>query len=76
MTFDLSAPPAIQGSARFSRDGTLRNEIRRWWVENPTRWAVWLMLNPSTAAEGRNDPTALRVTHFSKARSAATAGSA
>jgi len=67
MTFDLSAPPTIHGSARFSRDGTLRNEIRRWWVDNPTRWAVWLMLNPSTAAEGRNDPTALRVTHFSKA---------
>lgn len=67
MTFALSAPPAIQGSARFSRDGTLRNEIRRWWVDQPAKWAVWLMLNPSTAAKDRNDPTALRVTHFSKA---------
>lgn len=55
------------GSATFSRQGTLRNEIRRWWVEEPTRWAAWLMLNPSTAAQSRNDPTALRVTHFSKA---------
>ncbi len=64
--FDLSAQPLIQGSARFSRDGTLRNEIRRWWVEKPTRWAAWLMLNPSKAASERNDPTALRVTHFSK----------
>jgi hypothetical protein len=59
--------PVIQGSARFSREGTLRNEIRRWWVPHPTRWAAWLMLNPSKAAADRNDPTALRVTHFSKA---------
>jgi hypothetical protein len=65
--FDLSARPTVHGSARFSREGTLRNEIRRWWVKDPTRWAVWLMLNPSIAAEERNDPTARRVTHFSKA---------
>jgi hypothetical protein len=57
----------ITGSARFSRDGTLRNEIRRWWVKEPRSWAAWLMLNPSTAAKDRNDPTALRVTHFSQA---------
>lgn len=60
-------PPLLKGSARFSREGTLRNEIRRWWVKEPTRWAAWLMLNPSIAAKDRNDPTALRVTHFSKA---------
>lgn len=65
--FDLLAPAVVHGSARFSRDGTLRNEIRRWWVGQPTRWAAWLMLNPSIAAKDRNDPTALRVTHFSKA---------
>lgn len=66
MTFELSSVPEIQGSARFSREGSLRNEIRRWWVPNPTKWAVWLMLNPSIAAKDRNDPTALRVTHFSR----------
>jgi hypothetical protein len=60
-------PPLLKGSARFARDGTLRNEIRRWWVKNPQRWAAWLMLNPSLAAKDRNDPTALRVTHFTKA---------
>ncbi len=54
------------GSARFSRERTLRNEIRRWWVPEPKRWAAWLMLNPSTASSDRNDPTAMRVTHFSK----------
>lgn len=57
----------MKGSARFSQDGTLRYEIRRWWVDSPTRWAAWLMLNPSVAAKDRNDPTALRVTHFSRA---------
>ena len=67
MTFELEAPERIRGSARFSRDRTLRNEIRRWWVEEPKRWAAWLMLNPSTADSDRNDPTAQRVTHFSKA---------
>lgn len=65
--FALATQAEIQGSARFSREGTLRNEIRRWWVPQPSRWAAWLMLNPSTAAAGRNDPTALRVTHFSRA---------
>lgn len=54
-------------SVRFSPDGTLRRQIRRWWTRVPTRWAAWLMLNPSVASDKRNDPTALRVTHFSKA---------
>lgn len=66
LDFELSAVE-VRGSARFSREGTLRNEIRRWWTPSPTRWAAWLMLNPSTAKADRNDPTALRVTHFSKA---------
>lgn len=60
-------PPLLRGSARFSQEGTLRNEIRRWWVKEPTRWAAWLMLNPSVAGKTVNDPTAQRVTHFSKA---------
>jgi hypothetical protein len=56
----------ISGSARFSREGTLRYEIRRWWVKEPKAWAAWLMLNPSTAAKDRNDPTTRRVTQFSQ----------
>lgn len=55
----------MRGSAIFSHDRTLRREIRRWWVEEPKRWAAWLMLNPSNAGPTHNDPTALRVTHFS-----------
>jgi hypothetical protein len=54
-------------SALFSPDRTLRREIRRSWVQNPTRWAVWLMLNPSNAGVDRDDPTAQRVTNFSAA---------
>ena len=64
--FELEAPAQIKGSALFAREGTLRREIRRWWVAEPKRWAAWLMLNPSTAASEKNDPTALRVTHFSR----------
>lgn len=63
----MSLFPEMKGSARFSRARTLRNEIRRWWVDEPKKWAVWLMLNPSTAAEEKNDPTAHRVSHFSRA---------
>lgn len=59
--------PVVEGNATFAQDRRLRREIRRWWVENPQRWAAWLMLNPSTAGEDRNDQTALRVTHFSQA---------
>lgn len=65
--FALEGQTETQGSARFSRGGTLRNEIRRWWVPEPKNWAAILMLNPSLAAKDRNDPTALRVTHFTKA---------
>lgn len=52
------------GSAKFARDGALRREIRRWWTEEPIAWVAWLMLNPSNAGPSKNDPAALRVTHF------------
>lgn len=64
--FQLESPQQIKGAALFSRDKTMRREIRRWWSPEPISWVAWLMLNPSTAAENRNDPTALRVTHFTK----------
>lgn len=63
------ASPTIRGSAKFARDRTLRLEIRRWWVEKPAekmRWAAWLMLNPSKAGAVETDPTANRVTHFTR----------
>jgi hypothetical protein len=66
MTRETALHP-LQGSAAFSREGTLRREIRRWWVSQPTRWAAVLMLNPSRAGKDRNDPTAMRTTHFTRA---------
>ena len=65
MTFALQSGALRR--ARFSRERTLRNELRCWWVDEPKRWAAWLMLNPSDADEYRDDPTSRRVTHFSKA---------
>lgn len=61
-----TGPMPVHGDALFARDRTLRRELRRWWAEDPQRWAVWLMLNPSNAAERKEDPTTLRVTHFSR----------
>lgn len=61
-------PPKILGNATFARERTIRYEIRRWWIEKPNmRWVAWLMLNPSVAGENKGDPTAQRVTHFSRA---------
>ena len=55
----------MRRSALFARDRSLRRELRRWWLAEPiNNWAVWLMLNPSNDGELREDPTALRVTHF------------
>lgn len=64
--FTLAQPLQIEGDALFSRNRTNRLQLRRWWVENPKRWAAWLMLNPSDAGEKKNDPTMLRVIHFTR----------
>jgi len=64
--FKLQPQIQIAGSAVF--DGpTIRRELRRWWVDSPKKWAAWLMLNPSIARADKNDPTMLRVIHFSRA---------
>lgn len=65
--YDLTAPPKIEGDATFARNGTLRLQLRRWWTAEPKQWVGWLMLNPSNANASRNDPTMLRVIHFSQA---------
>lgn len=67
--FDLisvDTPKPLQGSAIFARNNTIRREIRRWWVPDPQRWVVWLMTNPSKAGATETDPTATRVTNFSR----------
>lgn len=65
-SFSLSPDLVDEGDATFARNGTLRRELRRWWVERPKRWAAWLMLNPSHAGLKKNDPTMHRVIHFTK----------
>jgi len=64
--FALESKQAFHGDAIFGRQGTNRFRIRRWWVDEPKRWAAWLMLNPSNAGADTNDPTALRVTDFTR----------
>jgi hypothetical protein len=59
--------PVLHRDATFARGGTLRRELRRWWADEPVEWAVWLMLNPSDAGTSREDPTSMRVTHFTRA---------
>jgi len=63
----LTPPTEQRGDAMFARGETIRRQIRRWWVPDPKRWVAWLMLNPSVAGNVRSDPTAQRVTHFSRA---------
>lgn len=57
--------PAWTGTAEFSNDGVYRYSLTRRWAVGPT--AVWILLNPSTADEVRNDPTIRRVMGFSRA---------
>ncbi len=64
---NAATPPVLYGNAKFSCERSCRNELRRWWVEKPERWAAWLMLNPSNAGAEKNDPTMLRVIHFTRA---------
>jgi hypothetical protein len=53
--------------AHLSPCGTYRYRLRRWWNERPERWALWIMLNPSTADAIQDDPTIRRCIGFSKA---------
>lgn len=55
----------FDGDAIFSRSGKNRYVLRYRWAKGPL--LVWFMLNPSTANEGKSDPTITRCINFSKA---------
>ena len=52
------------GSAIISDDGLYRYELRRWW--GPSRFAMFIGLNPSTADAKTNDPTIIRCCGFAR----------
>jgi hypothetical protein len=56
----------VERGAIFSDDRTCRRVLSRSWEQPPFRYVAWLMLNPSNAGMVRDDPTALRVTQFSR----------
>jgi hypothetical protein len=55
-------PPGIRGAAKFSADSTYRTWLTRQWgdLTAPTKSALWIGLNPSTASAYRDDPTCKR----------------
>jgi hypothetical protein len=57
----------IKFAAFLSGCGTLRWELRRWWHDGAFeagRILPWISLNPSRADSHVNDPTLLRLIHF------------
>ena len=57
----------IRRSAILSSCGLYRYELRRWWVERPMSWVLWILLNPSTADAEEDDNTVVRCMNFSEA---------
>jgi hypothetical protein len=55
----------VRRSALFSPDRVYRYRLTRRWARGPS--IVWIMLNPSTADERRDDPTIRRCIGFSRA---------
>lgn len=52
----------VRGDALFSACGRYRPLLARTWVPNPTRWLLWVGMNPSTAGKDEDDPTVQRET--------------
>lgn len=55
------------GRCTISPNFFYRYTLERWWIPDPRRWVLWVMLNPSTATAHTNDPTIGRCVAFSKA---------
>lgn len=55
------------GSAVFSEDNAYRYRLDRYWQEEATSPAIFVMLNPSTADANKDDPTIRRCLGFARA---------
>lgn len=53
----MNAAADASGSAVISADGLYRYELRRYWPVQQSTWALWIMLNPSTADAFEDDQT-------------------
>lgn len=62
---DEAWPASARGAASISACGTYRWTLERRWADLP--FVLWIMLNPSTADGGVDDPTVRRCIGFSKA---------
>jgi hypothetical protein len=51
----------------FSECETYRYTLERTWEKFPVRYCMFLMLNPSTADDVKNDPTIIRCVNYAKA---------
>jgi hypothetical protein len=59
-------PVSLHRSAEISDCGTYRYELARWWTDRPDRQVLWVLLNPSTADERKDDATIRRCIAFSQ----------
>jgi hypothetical protein len=54
------------GSAWFSADGTRRYKLERFWGDETPETINFVMMNPSTADESKDDPTIRKCVGFAK----------
>jgi hypothetical protein len=61
----LKLMPGVKGDAQFSADGRYRHLMRRWLGDEfPSRYVLFIGMNPSTADAEVNDPTCAREWSF------------
>lgn len=56
----------VTAAAQLSTDGVYRYALYRDWADTDKGHALWLMLNPSTATAGVDDPTIRRCQKFAR----------
>lgn len=62
----LPLQPGVRGSALFSECGRYRHCLRRNWGDFDAPYAMFIMMNPSTADHDIDDPTIRKDIYFTK----------